>query len=94
MEYIPLAAEHGSVPSSNVNPRRLRGVITRNIRRIAKEKRISLNKLADFAGIDRSGLYQVLRHDVALTTDRLCRIADALEVEPWTLLKTTDAEGE
>lgn len=61
-----------------------------NIRTLAAEKGISLNKLADFAGIDRSGLYQVLRKDVAMTTDRICRIANALGVEPWVLLRRAD----
>lgn len=58
---------------------------------MATERRLSLNKVADFSGVDRSAFYEALRGDSSMTLDRLCKVANALGVEPWRLLNPTTA---
>jgi len=69
-----------------VSPSKLRAVVARNIRMHAKRRRIALNSLADFAGISRSQLFDVLARRKAPSIDWLSKIAHALDVEPWKLL--------
>ena len=45
-----------------------------------------MNSLADFAGISRSQLFDVLARRKAPSIDWLSKIAQALDVEPWKLL--------
>lgn len=47
---------------------------------------MSISKLADFAGIDRAGLSRCVNGHAAMTTDRVCAIANALGVAPHELL--------
>ena len=49
-----------------------------NIRARAKKRRLSLNALADLAGIARSPFFRALSGDSSFTTDRLCKLASAL----------------
>jgi transcriptional regulator with XRE-family HTH domain len=68
-------------------------VLAANIRRLAESRGVSLNKLADFAGVGRRHLFAVLagEHDPALGW---CdRIAAALEVDLLELL-TDRRDGE
>lgn len=58
-----------------------------NIRRLAEERGISLNRVADFAGISRPSFFRVLNLESALTSDRLSKVAEALEVPPKELLE-------
>ncbi len=51
------------------------------VRRIAKGKGLSVNKLADFAGISRGYLSRLLRAEQSPTLDTLEKLADALDVE-------------
>lgn len=69
-----------------MEPQALRLVIAANIRRLAGEKGISLNYVADFAGIDRRGFYRALNGEEGMTSDRIAKIAQALEVRPAELL--------
>jgi len=71
-----------------VSPSQLRRVLARNIRQVAKRRRKSLNALADFAGVSRSQLYDVLAQRKAASVDWIARIATALEIEPSRLLAT------
>lgn len=73
-----------------MEPADLRAVVAANVVRIAKKRGLSISKLADFAGIDRAGLSRCLNGRAAMTTDRLCRLANALDVEPHELLRGTD----
>jgi len=48
---------------------------------------MTVGSLADFSGVARSQLYDVLARRKAPTTDWLARISKTLRVEPWELLK-------
>ena len=69
-----------------VEPPELRIVVAENIRTLAAAKAMSLNALADFAGVSRAQLYSVLAETAAPTTDWLAKVALVLEVEPSRLL--------
>lgn len=73
-----------------MEPPELRAVVAENIVRLAKKRGLSIVKLADHAQIDRAGLSRCLNGHTAMTTDRLCRIANALDVEPHELLRRRD----
>lgn len=64
-------------------------VLAANIRRLAKRRRLSLNALADVAGVSRSQLFAVLNGTASPTTDWMHRVSLALEVEVWQLIKPT-----
>ena len=64
----------------------VRTTVAQNIRRFAEAKNLSLNRVADFAGIARPSLYRCLGGTESMTIDRLAKIAVALEVEPHELL--------
>ena len=70
-----------------MTPAKLRKVVAANIRRKAREREIPINLVADFAGVSRSYLYDVLAGRKAATTDWLARVATAVEAEPWELLR-------
>lgn len=53
---------------------------------MAKRRKLGINALADFAGVSRSQLYDVLSRKAAASTDWLARVAKALDTEPWKLL--------
>jgi len=69
-----------------VDPRELRRVVAANVRRLAARRGMSITQLAGLAGIDRAGLSRCLTGRAAMTTDRLCRLANALEVVPRELV--------
>lgn len=64
-----------------------RALIAQNIKDRATKAGISLNSVADTAGVARSHLFAVVWGQKALTTDTLLKIARVLEVQPWQLLK-------
>ena len=70
-----------------MDPTEIRELVAQNIRRLAAARGISLNHLADFAGIARASMYRCLGGDEAMTLDRLAKIAAALEVHPMELLR-------
>jgi transcriptional regulator with XRE-family HTH domain len=66
--------------------RTLQAIVAENIRSRADEKAITLDRLADFAGVSRRQLYNFLagKHDITLGW--LAKIAKALQIDPETLL--------
>ena len=69
-----------------LNPADLREIVIQNIRRLAQERGLPVSQVADFAGIARPAFFRALAGGSALTTDRLCKIAAALDVHPAVLL--------
>lgn len=70
-----------------MEPHDLRATLAHNIRTIAAEQGIALNTLADFAGVSRSQLFNVLGGTSSATLDWIARVSSALEVEPAVLLQ-------
>jgi transcriptional regulator with XRE-family HTH domain len=54
--------------------------LSTRVREIAGRKKVSLNRLADLAGISRSHLARILRGESSPSLAVIGRIADALEV--------------
>lgn len=73
-------------------PDALQAHVVARIRELAKRKRISLNKLADFAGVSRSHLARLLVQARSPTLLTLWRIAAALDANVRDLLPTRDPE--
>jgi DNA-binding phage protein len=69
-----------------VEPRELRALVARNIRAVAKRKRVAVTALGDFAGVSRSQIFAVLKSHTSPTLDWIAKVAKALDVEPWQLL--------
>lgn len=65
----------------------IRALAGHNIRRLADARGVSLNHVADFAGIGRGAFYRCLAGQESMTLDRLAKIAAALEVHPQELLR-------
>lgn len=65
----------------------LQSVIAENIRKHAQQKNLSLDALADFAGVSRRQLYNFLAGTHDVTIGWLAKIADALGVEAAELLR-------
>jgi len=76
-----------------VLPAELRVLIADNIRELARDRDKSLNIVADLAGIQRSAFYRALGGQQAMTTDRLAKSAEVLEVPPHQLLVPPAAAG-
>ncbi len=72
-----------------MSPQELRQVVAENIRAAAERRGVSLNSLADFAGLSRAGLHFIVTGKKAATLDSLAQIAEALDVEPADLLRPT-----
>jgi transcriptional regulator with XRE-family HTH domain len=64
----------------------LQDIVAENIRFYAAEKSMSLDSLADFAGVSRRQLYNLLSGEHDITLGWLAKIAHALEIEPAALL--------
>lgn len=64
---------------------------TRRVRQLMVQKRLSVNRLADFSGIGRGGLSELLAGKSSPTLRTMSRIADALEVSVRDLLPEDDA---
>ncbi len=69
----------------------LRQVFAANLRRLATEKRLSLNHLADRAGLNRAAFYRILGAEVSATLTTVAQLAEALEVPAHILLQPGDA---
>ena len=76
--------------SADVDARDLRAVLATNVRVLAESRGMTLNALADFAGVSRSQLFNVLACASSPSLDWIARLALALEVEPWELLVPGD----
>lgn len=68
----------------------LRHVLALNIQRLRRERGFSQEAFADHAGMDRTYISGIERGVRNPTVGVLSRIATALDVEPWQLLKPRD----
>lgn len=65
-----------------------RNILAANIRRGIKSENLGVNKLADFAGVSRSQLYDVLGSKKGASVDWVDKIAVVLGIEPHELLRS------
>jgi transcriptional regulator with XRE-family HTH domain len=61
-----------------------------NIRAAVARKNTTIVALADLAGVSSAHLYDVVRSEKSATVDFLEKVAEALGVEPWQLLRNQD----
>jgi len=71
----------------------LRRVVAGNIRAAIAQKRMSVVALAGFAEVSAAQLYDVLRCRKGASLDFIAKLAAALEIEPWQLLRSQAARG-
>lgn len=64
----------------------LKDAVARNILVVASHRRLSLNKVADFAVVNPSAFYRALGGREAMSVDWLAKIAEALSIPCWVLL--------
>lgn len=67
--------------------RLLERVFARRLREVAEQQGLALSHLADRAGLARSHLWQIVRARANPTFQVVERLADALEVDPRSLLQ-------
>ncbi len=67
----------------------LRERLAENIRRLAAERGISLNTLADLSGYSRSQFFEIMACRATASIDFVWYVALALEVAPSDLLATS-----
>ena len=65
----------------------LRTILADNLRRVRKEKGLSQEDLAGLAEVDRTYVSLIERRLNSISIDKLEQIANALAIEPYTLLK-------
>jgi len=65
----------------------LRRILGSNLRRLRKRQALSQEELAHRANVDRTYISSIERGVYAVTIDVLDRLARALDVEAWELLK-------
>ena len=70
-----------------MKPGPTRHIVAENLRRELEGQTLSMNEFASHAGVSRSQVYDVLAGRKAPSVDWLQKVASALKVEPWTLLK-------
>ena len=64
------------------------------IKEVCKEKGVSINELAEKVGMTRVSISNMIAGRQSPPVDKLEKIADALGVEAWTLLKSpNEIEG-
>ena len=80
-----LALSIGSVKRTHKGP--LRDVLAKNMRRLRAVRELSQEELAHESGINRTYLSSVERSERNVSIDNIERIAKALRIEPWKLLK-------
>lgn len=64
----------------------LRRVLARNLRAVAQRRGLALGAIADFAGVSRSQIYDVVACRKAATVDWIAKVAAALGVGAHRLL--------
>ena len=72
----------------------VRAILADNLRRLRAERGISQEALADLAGIDRTYISSIERRVYAVSIDKLASIAQALQVDPFELLKPDQSEAD
>ncbi|MBC7792522.1 MAG: helix-turn-helix transcriptional regulator [Clostridia bacterium] len=73
--------------------RGIRYTLAHNLRRAIEKQGLGVNKLADFAGVSRSQLYDVLGSKKGASVDWIDKIAEVLKMEPWQLLRSDGTEN-
>jgi len=73
-----------------VSPTVLRQLLAANVRALAEGKGVSLNKLADLAGISRPTMHFLLTARSSVGIDTIAKLADALDVHPAVLLQPAE----
>lgn len=73
--------------------RGIRNTLAHNLRRATEKQGLGVNKLADFAGVSRSQLYDVLGSKKGASVDWIDKVAEVLKMEPWQLLRSDGTEG-
>jgi len=68
----------------------LRDVIADNVRRMRKERGLSQERLADLCGLHRTYVGSIERAERNLSVDNIAKLAAALGIEGWQLLKPSD----
>lgn len=68
----------------------LRDVIADNVRRLRKERGLSQEGLADRCGLHRTYVGSIERAERNLSVDNIAKLAGALGIEGWRLLKPAD----
>jgi transcriptional regulator with XRE-family HTH domain len=71
-------------------PGALREILATNLRRIRMEQGLTQEALADLSNIDRTYISGVERGLRNLSIDNLERLAMALRLEPWQLIRRPD----
>jgi DNA-binding phage protein len=77
-----------------VEPRALRLLLAKNLRATARRRKMTLTALADFGGVSRAQMFNILRCSSSATLDWIAKVASALDVEPWQLLAPRAAKRE
>lgn len=72
----------------------LRRILAANIRRLRESKQISQEELGSQAGLHRTYIGAVERAERNITLTTLVKIADALDVDPVTLLLRQGGEDQ
>lgn len=70
-----------------LEPSALRKLVAGNVRSLRKGLRVSQEKLAEEAGLHRTYVGSIERAERNVSLDNIERIAAALRVKPWQLLK-------
>lgn len=70
-----------------LQPKRLQKVLSDNIKKYRKDKKLSQEKLALASGVDRSYMSEIERCLANPSLDLLLKISNALDVEPSKLLE-------
>lgn len=65
----------------------LRDVLARNLRLFRAERGWSQERLAHESGLNRTYLSAVERSEQNISVDNIARLATAMKVDAWTLLK-------
>ena len=68
----------------------LRDVIADNVRRLRKARGLSQEGLADLCGLHRTYVGSIERAERNLSVDNIARLATALGIEGWQLLKSAN----
>ncbi|MER2266085.1 helix-turn-helix domain-containing protein [Methylobacterium oxalidis] len=69
------------------HPGVLRDILAVNMRRIRTDRGLSQEALADLCELDRTYIGSIERRQRNVSIDNLERIAKALRLEPWKLIK-------
>ncbi len=78
-----------SADLDNVDSNDLNVIFAARVRALAARRSWSMNQLADFAGLARGFVSEILRGKKSPTLDTVGKLAAALEVEPFELLRAS-----